>query len=163
MLLSDKKLSKKLISSKPPSAYLYKEGDERVPLTGGWLQGYSAGSGTKTYTEEATDLKLYAANALIDGATANAIDLTDVTTISIDWETTTGQNATGRAQLLVKSTRTGAYDFVAYVEKIGVFIRQISSVDVSSLNGVYYIVARAQGGNSSSDVSSIKVYNVWGE
>jgi hypothetical protein len=143
--------------------YFYKDGDECVAVTGGWSQGYSAGTGTKTYTEEATDLKLYAADALIDGATANAIDLTNVTTLSIDWETTTGQNATGRAQLLVKPTRLGAYDSVETKEVIGVFTRKTDVLDVSALAGSYYVAVRAQGGNAQADISSLKAYNIWAE
>jgi hypothetical protein len=143
--------------------YFYKEGDECSAVTGGWSQGYSAGTGTKTYTEEAADLKLYAADAMIDGATNNAIDLTDFTTLFIDWETTTGQNATGHEQLLIKPTRLGAFDQVNYIDKVGVFARQVSSVNVSAQNGLYYIAVRAQGANAASDISSFKVYNMWGE
>lgn len=141
-----------------PNTYFYNLGVETVP----WSQAYSGGAGTKTYTENADHIYLYGANGIMDGSPTSAIDLTNLTTLYIDWEGTGRTNAGSSAGLLMKTDRTTMSSFTVYAEEVGIFTRKTSSVNVSALNGMYYPTVRANGGNSATYKSELKVYKVWG-
>jgi len=73
--------------------YLYNEGDEYTPDTGGWVNGYSSNTagGTIARTKETNSLRIYIQDANSGGSinaymvTEEPIDLTNYSIAEIRW------------------------------------------------------------------------------
>lgn len=137
-----------------------------------WVEGLSNGAGS--VTKEKDYLKVEAifegAIALKTCVTDNAVDLTNINTIYVEWENdggTNGENTTVQTKFNVSKNKTG--DQTVYDARIsqsdGIFNKQISTVNVSDLSGTYYLRAhaRATGTGQTAGTSTLKVYRVWGE
>lgn len=137
-------------------AYLYNSGDECIPLTGGWVTGWTAASPTMT---KETDNLLISGTGSAGGAfvTNDAIDLTNINTLYVDWEgTTSGTN--GFIDIRVGGAKTDPLN-VALLSKNVTFARTIHSLDVSSITGTQYI--KFLIASSGTSTRQAKLYKLW--
>lgn len=145
--------------------YLYNSGDENTLLTGGWVVGYSDGSGTQT--KESNHLYLYAYGSSYvpqkTYVTNNAINMTNINTLKVDWEKTGSSYGSASLHLIVSKIKEGnrtQYDARVVFSEIG---RTTSQLDVSSLSGEYYVRINANSGSTlSGNYISGKVYSIEG-
>ena len=153
----------------PDNAY-YWEGDEKASLTGGWIEGFN--TGVAELIREKQPQRLYIKATRKDtGATSaggsyeisTKVDLTNISTIKIDWENT-GNTADARSFIEVGGN-SGDTSYDVRIFELDTFLRKIQSLDVSVLSGVKIIKIRA--GTSANTVldtySELKIYKVWGE
>lgn len=148
--------------------YLYKEGDEYVDITGGWVPGYSYYEGSQS--KQPTHLLLIA-----HGGSAgtlyytgqrtyvinNTIDITEYSSLKVDWESTGYIGTQNRTHLVVSDNKTDSCDvYTARLYFEANFSRRINTLDISGLSGSYYI--RAHKSMYLQDYyPQLKVYNVW--
>lgn len=135
--------------------YLYREGDECEDVTGGYVNGGASGdtSGAGFY-KEADHLKL---THPTDGTqvcrTVNMVDLTEYSKIYIEVSTSTGayNNPIIRISTGTEhgSTNVINQDFAPSATKV------VYSVDISNVNGVYYVKPTLYWGAYAN------FYNIW--
>lgn len=93
--------------------------------------------------------------------TDQPVDLTGWDEIRIDWSNTAGGNANGReSYFVVSNTKMGQYNqdpAATSVSHTATFGRTTEPINVSSLNGPYYIRVHARRGSRDSTVN---VYNI---
>jgi hypothetical protein len=163
-LLSKEKLINNSIFGPTYNTYLYLLGDECTLLTGGYVVGYSAGTGTQS--KQATYLYLdQTAGTLGEKTyvTNNLINFTGVKTIYVEWENIGDNDDSVNSVLAVSTNKTGGTAvFDGKFTNQYNFARRIDSLDVSNLNGDYYIRVHARTG-ASARTSKLKVYKIWGE
>jgi hypothetical protein len=137
----------------------YEEGEQHVS----WKQGYAL----RTPTIEMRDGYIYmlAFDSELTGeaavVTVNKVDLTHINTLFIDWMNDGYDTTSNISSIIVSSVQmddTSAYDKKLSVDRD--FSRQISSLDVSDLEGEYYIRVHATGLNGT--LSRLYVYNIYG-
>jgi hypothetical protein len=163
-LLSKEKLINNSIFGPTYNTYLYLLGDECTLLTGGYVVGYSAGTGTQS--KQATYLYLdQTAGTLGEKTyvTNNLINFTGVKTIYVDWENIGDNDSSVFSSLNVSTEKASSWTVFNYrtIEQYN-FSRKISSLDVSSINGSFYVRVHARTG-ASVRTSKLKVYKIWGE
>lgn len=157
MLLSNQKVSKKLIVPEYTIPF-YWYGLEGCL----WVAGYSSGTGTQTKNSDhlylkapgtvvSTDTKTYITDALID--------LSKYKTLYVDWENLAANVDNNMSLFSITTNKNGdAVTYDAAIEHWNeTFSRTVGQLDVSSLNGDYYIKVVAWR------LSEIKVYRIWGE
>ncbi len=133
-------------------AWLYQDGDERIAIGGAWLQDW--GSGTYSVVKSATYITMTMSSSnLITLRKTTALNLTDYRFLKLKVQKVSGNNA-----VIAAHPVTGAYAWAAYTAQ-GVgdasgTVRTIS-LDVSALNGNYYIIFGV------SDVGSYKILQAW--
>jgi hypothetical protein len=144
----------------------YTEGVENVA----WVVGALSGDGSQSKESNHLYLNAYdkaSGNTATRSYVTDAlIDLTNVKTLYIDWESTGTSTAQNRCFFVVSSDKTGEYSVQTLgLEIQNTFSRTISSLDVSSLTGQHYIRvhSRDNSGTANQANSIIKVYRVWGE
>jgi len=166
--LSGSTVTKELIRAITLSGYmnymLYGLGTEYEAISAGYN---AAGNGSVSATKEAGDLLLTATrpgsggSAQVSYATAELIDLANVDTLVVDWENTGTVDSHTISRLQVCTSLASYTSNVAMVEVTNAFARTITSLDVSALDGKYYVtvVAAATGANTST----LKAYKIHGE
>ena len=145
--------------------FFYKDGDECVALTGGWIVGYSGLDGSQL--KGATYLSL-TANATTSSTarrtyvTNNLIDLTNITTLYFEIEQTAAE-ANRYGVYSLKSDKTSSSNIAQVGVNSGtVNTKRVESLDVSALNGSYYIAVNVAATSSVGAITA-KVTKVWGE
>jgi hypothetical protein len=157
-----------ILQSGIAQTYLYNLGDENTAVTGGWVVGasqtQSGASGSQN--KEVDHLKLYAqgaatdANAWITYVTNNAIDLTNFSTMYIEWDVTHIGTVTNQSSAGVGTVKTDngllAYKFRQDTSTV----RAIESFDVTSLSGGHYCKLYTFSAGSARN-STVKAFRVW--
>lgn len=145
----------------PPN--LYKNGTEGVL----WEEGVSISNGSRS--KENDHLFLEALGPLADWSyiTSIDIDLTEFTSLKIDWENY-GQDSGQNWSTFVVSGRAddpfNDNDGTHYVNRQEDFERREDSIDISALSGEHLIRIHARGGDSFGEIPSrLKIYRVWVE
>lgn len=141
--------------------HLYRFGNEYVEKTGGFVDGYTAGTTTPTVTKDVDHVNV---NLVYSGGVANyglvtagKIDLTNISTLYIDWEQTTN-NASSRVAFVASVSQNQPYNINnAIVTKYGKTNRQITKLDVSGLTGEYNIRVHGYSNNSTGEIN----YNIY--
>ncbi|MBM7579996.1 hypothetical protein [Jeotgalibacillus terrae] len=122
---------------------IYKEGTEFTPL----VEGINV-STNKEVERNAGYIRLYCVNSDASGTGINGggqlalvtdqpLDLTNFSTVIIDWGTTL---TAGKSHLIVSSVKNGDFNtFEAKRTRDGSFNRVVESLDVSGLTGEFYI------------------------
>ena len=134
-----------------PEGMLYYRGNECDPVTGGWsaFVGYSDSYTLGSYTEgsDRITLKLNGDKKCVSAAPANKIDLTKASTLIVNVKRVPSEANHG---LYVTSVRSNSScdKAVAKLEELKV---GENVLDVSSLNGSYYIVLNIVMWGSSTD------------
>ncbi len=144
-----------------PTLY-YTEGVEDVA----WSNGISSGAGDRS--KETDHFYLFAEDVgRADRAfvTSNAIDLTNIKTLFVDWENTGAIDGLNRSRLIASTNNGGgAATYNALLNKNSAFARGINELDVSSLVGNYYIRVHAYDDSTTALIASkLNVYRIWGE
>lgn len=145
------------------STKLYELGTEYYSI----VQGYCTGTPGKSYTYKentdnitlTTNPKFHVGYANCSLRTQNVIDLTNVNTIYVDWERT--GSVRNNWNTIYVSEYSNSSSSVAATSIGASFTRQVSSLNVSSLSGKYYIVV-----NNSDEPNSwgdLIVYRLWME
>lgn len=130
-----------------------------------WGAGYSERTGSQS--KQSDHLLLITGDSSGESqrtyVTDIPIDLSNIKTIFIDWENIgTGQGISSRL-VISDSKLYGDSVFTAQVTQTGKFDRKVSQVNVSSLNGNYYIRVHTRDyGIASPYDSKLKVYKLWG-
>jgi hypothetical protein len=158
-----------ILQSGDGRTYLYNAGDECTALTGGWVQGYK--SGTNGFTKNASNITMYDASGSADEiaiVTNNLIDLSEASTLNVEFDGFGSGTYTSRYLYLVESTNKTAnrdtYDgkMSWSYNSIGTVSHYIGSMDVSALNGLYYVRIHCRTA-LATDRCDLTVYNVWTE
>ena len=140
----------------------YNEGDERHPVTGGWVEGYMDG-GFAEKNPNYFYLEATSRDAQSTLVTDEPINLTGLSSIVVDWRNTGADTTYTASHISVsKNKMTGEDDYTARKTIEKNFSRQTTELDVSELKGDYYIKIIAYGSGSTGR-SKLYVYNVRGE
>lgn len=121
---------------------LYKSGSQYTDYTGGWTaSGYSVnGSSPKNATLEETYISFSGTDGYFTGrGTSKSIDLANAETLRVKGTVNSIDESAGRAfVIVVTSSKTGVSSPAArvYISTTGSFDK---TIDVSNLNGKYYI------------------------
>lgn len=123
---------------------LYDSGNEYTGVTGGWV-GYAPGSGGKipTITRNADSLSFDSSASSQTGiTTANKIDLTDFSTLTLNAKSSSGD-------IWLSLTQNLSEEPSNYPAKVNLASTSFADVtlDVSSLNGEYYPTIRTWTGS----------------
>lgn len=137
----------------PWVTYLYNKGDEFMDLTGGW-NGYnyktstSGSTAAKPTVTKNTDTIKVSLGDLKAGAlfTEKAIDLTNISVLSIDVLDVTGGDL---PFLAVSKTKAPNYE-VTEDDRVQIRKAGTTTLDVSKHQGPYYVVVSLQGSGSKS-------------
>jgi hypothetical protein len=152
--------AKRLIMMSESKTIYYDSGIENVA----WISGYTSGTGD--LNKNSDHLYLYAANTNSNRTyvTEVAVNLTNIKTLYIDWENTGSTDGSNISRFNVSTSRdSGTATYNTRLSPAGgQFGRNVSSLDVSSLTGEYYIRVHATTLMEMS-ISEIKVYRIWGE
>jgi hypothetical protein len=148
----------------------YYDGDEVESVTGGWVEGFSAGTGAQSketdhFYLEATRGNGGTAYTSRTYVTDGLIDLTNIDFLYVDWENTTESPATARSELVVSTDKTGNYSvFNAVVSLFGTLTRTVTKLYVGGLSGNHYIrVSSGVSNTTTTVVSKLKVYKIYGD
>lgn len=162
--------------------YFYKEGDECVDVTGGWLgrqfnSSYTGGFYTKyaTYLEYGDNrIGTLGENALGYGGfvTQNTIDLSKYDKIYMDHEIVSSYTVNGSSMgsnLVTSANKTGSYtntSGITYLKTFSVkapatMSRQVSEIDISSTKSNISLAVFGSAGNYSTDTIVCRLYNMW--
>lgn len=118
--------------------WLYKDGDENESITGGWgTSGYSHPSRTIAGATKQTDCMKFIGDGTLSFmlGTLSAIDLSEYSTLSIDWQGTSGSVNISCNVLDTKSLGSD----IAYLEFGTASSRRIDTIDISQITGSKYI------------------------
>lgn len=140
---------------------LYTNGIENVA----WQQGFTQRG--YTYTEEAADLYIRSYwttdFGICVGVTTNPLNLTQFKYLNVQWER--ASNNIHVLEIGVSLNRDTSEDFQAgyyYLSVSTLAGVQTTQVDISALNGNYYIKIYTYAGDSGVyNNTAIKVYKVW--
>jgi hypothetical protein len=158
-------------TSAPAQTQYYTNGTQNVA----WTTGYSLGSfGFVSFGS--SSIFVYAGSSSGESTTnqrtartTNTVDLTNISTLYIDWQGITSSPATLQtANFIVSTSSTGTFStFNARTQVIFSSFggdRRTSSLDVSGLTGNYFIRVHSRDGSSTfGRWNEIIVYRVWGE
>lgn len=127
------------VTAKVTDTVIYNAGDECESVTGGWVADCNSGTAYKLETHmAATATGEYAFGGWF--RTENKIDLTGYKTLTADY----GQDATGQSFVLAADTSTEVTTYVALDAKSTTYEKNgTATLDISSLNGSYYIFLMA--------------------
>ena len=160
--------------------YLYKEGDEYISQTGGWVQGYT-NSANYSQSKESDHLFLKVSSSVLwdhtdlfgtEGVrtwvTDNPIDLTEFNQLKIYWRNDGSSSDQQRSYFVVSTDKTAHYADNTKVFYISNRFTawQENMIDVSDLSGNYYIRVHARGIlnlDSKHRISEISVGRIWVE
>lgn len=145
-----------LSKSKDKTRWFYKEGNEFINLTGGWVKGDSSGSGTQSKLADSLflEVKDTPGNAVRTYVTANAIDLSNIDRLYIEWKSDICEG-----YLIFKVGNS-----VASVVIYKAFERRADILNVSNLTGEYPLAIQVYDNNTIvSQHTNLNVYRVWGD
>ena len=154
------------------NAYYYK-GEEFSGVTGGWVDGdsYAPEQGTRSKETDYMYFETFSYTGIsrLGYVTDNKIDLTNINTLYIDWDSI--DSNTDNASLIKvtndksdNETTNAQTSAVLFIDIRGNFERKVDTLDVSGLTGEYHIqVLNSNGGSSVNRYGKTRVYRVWGE
>jgi hypothetical protein len=142
----------------------YYDGVEKIEF----VEGYSVGNGSVSKESDYLYIRTFNnPNQVAERTyvTNNLIDLSKIKVIYIEWE---NQQTEGTAFLNISTEKMGGRTVYDAQLAIGVgdhpLYKQISVLDVSNLNGEYYIRIHARDGFSTkASDNTLKIYKLWGE
>ena len=147
--------------------YMYNLGDEMIDITGGWVAGYCENN--NTITKETQNLKIltkgtYADTGIGTYVTKNTINLDNVKTLRVDWESI-GDKANHDKDkcffAVIKNQQDRGDMASTQIIKANGFSRQVTDYNVTNLTGDYHIAV----GNvtyTSNDSNTLLVYSIEG-
>ena len=145
--------------------YYYSLGNEYAARTGGYDITYSyRGTTTLAKNAESMVITAYESNNAI-GYCCNliAIDVTNISTIYIDWEATIRSSKDG-VNFGVAAANTNNSFLKSVGSTAASFLRTVTSLDVSSVSGnVYLKIHVANSTESSAGDCVVTVYQIYGE
>lgn len=141
---------------------LYKNGNEIVPWVIGYINYYSQAIKHVDHLE----LSIIDGGGIATFTTDNMIDLTEISTMWIEWEVPT--SGLSFLSYLIADTDKYSNPFSytgARMYTSGSFEKKISVLDVSKLSGEYYlrVVGRWSNGVAPGNKETLNVYRIWGE
>lgn len=150
----------------PPPLYLYKEGDECVDITGGWIKhnpdsSFPDGVFEKydTYIETGDSNNRYNYSGQ---RSANSIDVTNYSKLYID---ASSRNRVGSVSITSYICRQSNYNVrgdnsrVASVESTTAG-RQILEMDLTNITGLVYVYCNSWSASYNSDTCIMQTYNI---
>lgn len=144
-----------------PFSYYYNYGVENVA----WSQGF--GTGFDFVGKDADNLwvSVFSSTSYESWNTTQKVDLTNIDTLKVEWsaEKPAGSTNNPIAYLQVINNKSESWHTsVKQLSRSGVFSLTEDELDVSDLQGLYYIriVNRP---NATGDYSVVRTYKVWGE
>ena len=136
--------------------YYYNEG----VLEDDWTIGYVSGAGSQSKMAD----HLYLVTGVVNGdertyVTDAVVNLTDVNTLYIDWESLT----MGRNYLVVSTNKMADYNTFNYrlSHTDAIFGRTVESLDVSAASGNYYIRVHTRYSLATAQKGELSVYRVY--
>jgi hypothetical protein len=129
-----------------------------------WVSGYSAGGANSSVYKSDDYLRLYATDgAEATWVTDNAVDLTGIRYVSIEWMNNGVTDETNNSFLVVSKSKTSNHNtYDRRLERTGQFGEEENltkdSLNVSALDGIYYIRIHSY---SAEYFSRIRVYRVY--
>lgn len=145
--------------------YLYKDGDECIDLTGGWLKGgYTRGTGTLTKEDDCMELYTNtSANQTVTVLTKNKVNLTGYSKIAYDLTLTASPDAEWSNVGVtdsVSSTSNNPISSTAFEEGKKYINEDITIFcDISNINSNKYVfVCNNTGVNTTA---TFKIKNIW--
>jgi hypothetical protein len=120
---------------------IYESGAELEPF----VAGYSAGTGAQTKTATYMQVSATANDGQRTYVTDSAVDLTAWDQVVITWQNAGGNSANQYSHLAVSTSKMSDYATNnAILTKQNTFAQTTATLDVSSLNGSYYIRVHAR-------------------
>jgi hypothetical protein len=150
--------------------HYYNTGDEFLALTSGWVEGESLiqGTGTAVQTKEADHLRI-----LATGTSGNvgrrtwvtniAIDLTNINVLKVSWAVPANGHQIDLSAGTSKMTIATEDAVVLNISPTNAFVRKTDFIDVSNLNGLYYIKVSAHDSTITVAKTELNIYEIWGE
>ena len=133
------------------SQEIYNYGNESYPL-----EGYPSYSTINRITDR---LEIPSANDSERGVVSNnPIDLTDYSTLFIEWDNGTAPSLTNNS-LFVRTDKLLNSSFAARKNITGNITKSVASVDITSLSGMYYVGAFCRV--ASSATYRLSIYRIW--
>jgi hypothetical protein len=151
-----------ILQSGDSRTYLYKDGDECNVLTGGWVDGHSQGTFLRSKESDHLKITISAASSSAAYVTNNAINLTDVNTLNIEW--LCDQAGVGNRGLIfgAGAVKTdNAAEIASAIETTLPFAKKVSQIDVSALSGSYYIKFRVYQSSGVTGSTIGNDFKVW--
>ena len=134
--------------------YLYNAGNQCTDVTGGWIRH---GTGGKvTFNDNSIYLETLEAYSYGTVDTTNAIDLTDFATLKVTASVTNRKDMIGEFSVYTKNA-AGEEIIAASANLDSSSTDTVTSLDVSSLSGAYYVRLQSSGINSGYYMTG-KVY-----
>ena len=138
-------------------SYLYNAGTQVVPFS----TSYSTGAnGSVTYDTSSIIISAGDMDTVVNERstrTTNTIDLTNVKKIYIDWQVSMS-GLSQVASLVVSTAQTATYTTNnALLSYTSGFSRRINSLDVTALNGSYYVKVHARDNRTTSGLHTTQV------
>ena len=132
--------------------WIYKKGTENIELIS------YGGGGSISRQDERIKLSRQSSSGETGMGTNGRIDVTKYSNVCVEWERLLQGDGDSHLSVL-SDKRFPTYD--ARLVKKGNFDKQISKLDISSLNGEYYIGISQY--RSFSGATDIFIYNIWME
>lgn len=139
----------------------YNRGDQKTSITGGWEEGFNQG-GSNVFSCQPDHMYLSSsftgANSYITAVTSNAIDFSDIDRLKVEIDFSS--QIDGLFDIRISENKQD----LSYVikETKNTNLNGIIELDVSSLNGLYYIKLIGWTASANSKAEA-EIYKVWGE
>ena len=143
--------------------YLYKDGNEYLDVTGGWLQTYNtAGSyGVFTKKEDSMYLECRGNTVVNQISTSNKISFVGYSKLNIEW-TVSLNTVNAFSYIIVKDTNNSWSTGLSYTRRDGPTSNKfVDTINISSLQSSYFPVIVATTNYSTSNVALVTVSKVW--
>lgn len=125
---------------------LYDAGNQYTDVTGGWVRHGTGG--TVTFNDDNIYLATLQDYSFGTVDTTNAVDLTDFATLKVTVQSTNRSNMLGKVIVYTKNA-AGKETIAASASLDSSSAETVTSLDVSSLSGAYYVRIQSSGTASS--------------
>ena len=153
--------------------YYYKEGDEYVDITGGWLAGNTSGNGSQSKEVDHLNLKMSNNPSQRAGRryyTSSKIDLSGIALLTVEWAMPSTTDTDIIFEILTApnadpSENSPPERVAFYTERVAsAFTRRNNILDASAITGEYHLAVRIRDGSTSVNrAGELRVYAVRGE
>ena len=141
---------------------IYYYGDEKVGITGGWIEGYKLGD-NPTFTKNVDSLQVKANGTSTNGsiglfATSKSLNLTQYKAVKVIASIVT-PSSNGYAQINVTSTASTSNVLAYYESELGVSGSNLKfELNISSVSSGH---VRVGVGGNTGNTMNIKIHEVW--
>jgi hypothetical protein len=145
----------------PPPLVLYDRGDEITAVTGGWIAGYTLGSGSSAKNAADMSMTMPASNSTYRSwVTTNQIDVTAYSNINVTVSASTS-DFPEQLGMGFTDTTTGFYTQydIFYPAEDG--LEHDLYETTSPLSGLYYIVVMSGGANYGRTSGTVNFHKIW--